>query len=64
MKVKELIKKLEKVNPNAKVFAEGCDCINEVRSIKEKFEAEMVYINEEERELNKKDKIKDVLIGI
>ena len=33
LKVKDLIKKLQSVNPELQVFVEGCDCIGEASSI-------------------------------
>jgi hypothetical protein len=33
LKVKDLIKKLQSMNPELQVFVEGCDCIGEAENI-------------------------------
>lgn len=67
MKVKKLIEQLKNCNQKAEVFMEGCikcDCVNGIKFIEEKHEANMHYVNEEDRVKNNKGKIKDVLLKI
>jgi hypothetical protein len=55
LKVKELIEKLKKVNPELPVYVEGCDCIGESEDVKIWVKGALITRSETSHSFSKED---------